>query len=242
MAIMLPIENGVVSPNSSAAGDKTDSASSQSQLEKNKDMFLQLLVAEMQYQDPLEPTDNSEYIQQLYSMSQTESILAVQDNVQDMSANALVGQYVTVMDPTSGEKVTGKVDFITEQGGVKMLSIEGNTYDVGTVVQVHDQKYYEAVTNASKLTEMVQNLPSLGSLRLKDKEAVEEALNLLSQMDEYQQGFVNEDIMDALAQAYNRMLDLVKSQESASTDTNPGTSGENQKDEAAESQETIHNE
>lgn len=34
------------------------------------DQFLQILCAEMQYQDPLEPTSNTEYIAQLATFSQ----------------------------------------------------------------------------------------------------------------------------------------------------------------------------
>ena len=33
----------------------------------DKDAFLQLLVAQMKYQDPLEPTDNTQYVSQLAS-------------------------------------------------------------------------------------------------------------------------------------------------------------------------------
>lgn len=35
--------------------------------------FLQLLVAQMQYQDPLEPTDNTQYIAQMATFTQVEA-------------------------------------------------------------------------------------------------------------------------------------------------------------------------
>ena len=35
----------------------------------DKDAFLQLLVTQMQYQDPLQPTDNTEYMSQLTQQS-----------------------------------------------------------------------------------------------------------------------------------------------------------------------------
>ena len=40
----------------------------------DKESFLQLLVAQMKYQDPLEPTSNTEYISQYAQFSQVESL------------------------------------------------------------------------------------------------------------------------------------------------------------------------
>ena len=44
------------------SSNKTDSSSGSS---LDKDAFLKLLVTQMQYQDPLEPTSNMEYMAQL---------------------------------------------------------------------------------------------------------------------------------------------------------------------------------
>ena len=40
----------------------------------DKDAFLQLLVAQMKYQDPLEPTSNTEYISQFTTFSELEQM------------------------------------------------------------------------------------------------------------------------------------------------------------------------
>ena len=58
------------------------------------DQFLQLLCAEMQYQDPLEPTSNTDYVAQLATFSQLEATLSVKDSQQSSMANSLVGQQV----------------------------------------------------------------------------------------------------------------------------------------------------
>ena len=63
-------------------------------------------MREMQYQDPLEPTSNTEYIAQLATFSQLESQLSVQSTIEASSANDLVGKYVImkVTSSTTGEQ------------------------------------------------------------------------------------------------------------------------------------------
>lgn len=65
----------------------------------------------MQYQDPLEPTSNTEYIAQLATFSQLESQLSVQSTIEASSANDLVGKYV-IMKVTSS--TTGETSYIAE--------------------------------------------------------------------------------------------------------------------------------
>ena len=55
----------------SSKSTKEKDAKESSTLDVND--FLSLLVTEMQYQDPLEPTDNSQYIAQMATFSQVEA-------------------------------------------------------------------------------------------------------------------------------------------------------------------------
>ncbi len=48
------------------------------------DDFLQLLCAEMQYQDPLEPTSNTDYVAQLATFSQLEATLSMKDSLSEV--------------------------------------------------------------------------------------------------------------------------------------------------------------
>ena len=69
-------------------------------------MFLKLLVAQVQYQDPLEPTDSSTFVTQLTQLSQTESLQSLQsqlstqssimDSMQTMQLSGQVGNDVMV--------------------------------------------------------------------------------------------------------------------------------------------------
>ncbi|MGB7800223.1 flagellar hook assembly protein FlgD [Buttiauxella sp.] len=70
------------------------------------DMFLKLLVAQVQNQDPLNPTDGTEYVGQLAQLSQVQSMEKVaslmqnssimMDNLQTLTTANLVGQNVMV--------------------------------------------------------------------------------------------------------------------------------------------------
>lgn len=75
----------------------TSASSSNSAL--GKDAFLQLLVTQMQYQDPLDPQDNSEYLAQLAQFSAleqmtnvAESLTGVSKLVSNIDTSVLVGQ------------------------------------------------------------------------------------------------------------------------------------------------------
>ena len=64
-----------------------------------KDAFLQLLVTQMQYQDPLDPQDNSEYLSQLAQFSALEQMSNVSSSlekvntlIENIDTSVLVGQ------------------------------------------------------------------------------------------------------------------------------------------------------
>ena len=67
--------------------------------ELGKDAFLQLLVAQMKYQDPLDPQDNSEYVAELANFSALEQMTNVNSNLESLATtinnidtSVLVGQ------------------------------------------------------------------------------------------------------------------------------------------------------
>lgn len=46
----------------------------------------------MQYQDPLEPSSNTEWVSQMSSFSQIESLQTVSDSISEQGASNLVGK------------------------------------------------------------------------------------------------------------------------------------------------------
>ncbi|WP_222265408.1 flagellar hook assembly protein FlgD [Modestobacter marinus] len=88
------------------------------QISKNgfdSETFLQLLVAQLKYQDPSNPTSSSEFMAQTATLAQVQSLNEIADqNTQaltlqrSLSAGALVGHTVSYTD-TDGTTKTGTV-------------------------------------------------------------------------------------------------------------------------------------
>ena len=125
-------------------------ASPQSNYEKYKDMFTDnkhdlitmdnfysLLVAEMQNQDPLEPTSNTEFISQMASFTALQAQQDAYDTQKQNYADTLIGKTVTVT-AGDGEAITGKVDYVTH-GDDPQVSVNGTQYKLSSISQVHDQ-------------------------------------------------------------------------------------------------------
>ncbi|MBP5604849.1 MAG: flagellar hook capping protein [Ruminiclostridium sp.] len=123
-------------------------ASPQSNYEKYKDMFqdkhdlitmenfYELLVAEMQNQDPLEPTSNTEFISQMASFTALSTQQDAFEAQQQTYANSLIGKTVT-LSTGDGESVTGTVDFVTS-GSNPQVSVNGIKYNLSAISQVKD--------------------------------------------------------------------------------------------------------
>ncbi|NIE74405.1 flagellar hook assembly protein FlgD [Pantoea sp. Ap-967] len=86
----------------------TDTASQTGNSTLGKDAFLQLLVTQMQHQNPLDPQDNGEFVAQLAQFSSLEGITSLNESVtnitsamassQALQASSLVGRSVVVQN------------------------------------------------------------------------------------------------------------------------------------------------
>lgn len=73
-----------ISSNSSAATANAGAAGSGAVLNSDFEVFLQMLTAQAQYQDPLEPMDNSEYAAQLAQFSMVEQQVTTNDLMEQL--------------------------------------------------------------------------------------------------------------------------------------------------------------
>jgi flagellar basal-body rod modification protein FlgD len=96
----------------------------------DKDMFLQLLVAQMKYQDPMNPTDSSQFLAQSAQFTALEKMQAVADQTQQLvasqmafGASGLVGRTISWTD-SQGAAQSGSVTGVT-------FGTDGPLLDVG---------------------------------------------------------------------------------------------------------------
>jgi flagellar basal-body rod modification protein FlgD len=68
-----------------------------------KEVFLQLLVTQLQHQDPLDPQDNSQFLAQLAQFSSLESLQTISDDM-----TALRGLFETGLSGLAGDTTSEK--------------------------------------------------------------------------------------------------------------------------------------
>ena len=119
----------------------------------NMENFLSLLVAEMQNQDPLEPTSNSDYMAQMATFSQVEATSEMNERVLSQTASNLIGKAVIVKTDTNSTGYAGGiVNGWQEIDGIVYLGNNGTLYDINDVDQVIDKDYYEKWNNSGSTT------------------------------------------------------------------------------------------
>ncbi len=137
-----------------------------------KDSFLQLLCAQMENQDPLQPQSNTEWVSQLATYSSLEQMQNMNATMTNSQAFSLIGQEVILATKTAtGEETTvsGLVDFVSVKGNKAYLSIKGNLYPSTDLQSIVDPRY---LTNsmmpkveAGEL-HLNKNLPQLMSFKV----------------------------------------------------------------------------
>lgn len=220
MAIIAPVENGqIVETESTTSLASSSSTSSSSSLDK--EAFLQLLVAQMKYQDPLEPTSNTEYISQFATFSELEQMQNMSASMDLSRASSLVGQTVYMKTTSSSgdtSYVEGRVDYVYYENGKAYLSINEQLYSLDDLDTVVDQTYYNAYNEALALAVSINKLPAVKNLTLSEREAVEEIYETYNNMSDYEKTFMSSDYKTLITQYYEKMQQLIAAAEE-STDS-----------------------
>ena len=109
-----------------------------------KEDFLLLLVTKMQYQDPLSPQENTDFVAQLAQFSALEQMSNLNQTVSNNSAYALIGQEVVIHHTSSTgdvQEIQGSVEKVTIRNGTAYVTVDGQDFLYDEVVQVIDMGY-----------------------------------------------------------------------------------------------------
>ncbi|MCA6123804.1 flagellar hook assembly protein FlgD [Bradyrhizobium sp. WSM 1704] len=118
--------------------NRTQSTSNSSSATKSSstvdyNTFLQLLIAEMQNQDPTNPMDTSQYMSQFAQLSSVEQAMQTNSKLDALlsssalsQADALIGRTVSFTD-TTGTAVTGKIASVSINTDGAVATLENGT-------------------------------------------------------------------------------------------------------------------
>ena len=109
--------------------------------ELGKEDFLNLLVTQLKYQNPLNPTDSTEYVSQLAQFSVLEQMSNLNTRIAALESIAMTGKYATASVTSSTGTVTsveGTVDSVTLDDGEASLVIDGTSVNLDDVTSVYD--------------------------------------------------------------------------------------------------------
>ena len=131
------------STTSSTSSTTSASSSMKSELGMDSDGFLKLFIAQLQYQDPLNPSDPTQMVSQLAQLTQVEqsyntvtalnNLLTAQNNTAAMSAVSLIGGTITAtgsvnyFDGTNATSLKYSMPAATTSGTLSISDASGNT-------------------------------------------------------------------------------------------------------------------
>jgi flagellar basal-body rod modification protein FlgD len=110
----------------------------------DSEMFLNLLVAQLKYQDPTNPVDTSNFMNQTAMLSQVQTMNTMSTTLSEMmtaqqtaSATSMIGKAISFVDP-AGKQVTGVVDGVSFHSGAALLHVGDLAVPLAGVLVVAD--------------------------------------------------------------------------------------------------------
>lgn len=241
MGVSAVVKDGVIQETASQSSvQKATEGGSKNGMDK--DAFLQLLVAQMKYQDPLEPTSNTEYISQYATFSQVEQMQNLAASMELYRASSMVGKLVNIetTDSTGESKqLQGTVEYVTYENNKAYVSIDGELYSVDDVIAVVDETYQTAIDLAQAFVDAMDELPNEYELTLEHKETVETLQKAFNNMTAYQQSFIPKSYIEKLQKLVEEMAKLTAAEEETKPDGDEDGGGETEKTEGTEETDAV---
>ena len=87
--------------------------------------FLKLMIAQLQAQNPLEPSNGNEYVTELAQFTQLEQTTNLATSSELSNAVQLIGHTVKYSDPVTGAAATGTVQSVQSGTSGPTVTVEG---------------------------------------------------------------------------------------------------------------------
>lgn len=133
------IDSAVSAATNPASAVKTVDASKAGLNGLTSQTFLKLLITQLQNQDPTNPTDSNELLQQVSSMQSLQANLELQSTLKTVSLNQQLSSAASFLGKTvaatQGENfISGVVESVRVADGKALLTVEGNEVDLASVL------------------------------------------------------------------------------------------------------------
>lgn len=165
-----------------------------------KDEFLNLLVTQLQYQDPLEPSSDTEFIAQMAQFSSLEQMQNLNDSFSKFQSFSMVGKYVTANYGT--DTIEGYVENVVTAGGETFAVIDGNSVNIEDIYKITDMaEELQVLTNI--LQQLVTDAENSKNAEANKESAVVNGLqgitDILQKMSETDlEGMIEEAVEEAV--------------------------------------------
>ncbi len=212
MAVDASINSGTITNAAYKTAEQQKAEAETVSNDLDKQAFLKLLVAQMKYQDPMQPTENTEYVSQLAQFSSLEAMNNVSQSVDLQRATGLIGKVVTASttDSVTGvtNETTGTVEFVTQSGSTTYVTIDGGQYELDEVSKVWDDTYANAYNQSNSFSKLLGEIPNAAYINSSNKDAYKTQVSSLyasyMSMDDYTRGFISESDTAKLNELVNQ--------------------------------------
>lgn len=108
----------------------------------DKDAFLELLVAQLKYQNPMEPQSSEQFMAQMTQLSMVEQLTNIAEKMNDLilagqlnQSSSLIGHQVAI-NGEDDQIITGVVDKVIIRDNKTLLQVNGTEYPYESLLEI----------------------------------------------------------------------------------------------------------